>query len=150
MKAFAIRLDHPRWLCVLPNGDVLVAETNAPKRPQEGQGIKGGIYQWTQKRARAGVPSANRISLLRDGDGDGVAETKTDSPFGIALIGSDLYVANTDAVLRFPYTEGATEIKAQGVKVADLPAGPFNHHWTKNIIGWQATVRDGRIEQQRR
>lgn len=140
VKAFAAQLDHPRWLYVLPNGDVLVAETNAPKRPEEGRGIKGWIYQWMQKRAGAGVPSANRIILLRDGDGDGIAETKTvfiqglNSPFGMALVGNDLYVANTDAVERYPYTEGATEIKAQGVKVADLPAGPLNHHWTKNII----------------
>jgi glucose/arabinose dehydrogenase len=140
VRAFAAQLDHPRWLYVLPNGDVLVAETNAPKRPDEGQGIKGWIYQWAQKRAGAGVASANRISLLRDGNSDGVAETKTvfleglNSPFGMALVGNDLYVANTDAVLRFPYTEGATEIKAKGVKVANLPAGPLNHHWTKNIL----------------
>ncbi len=140
VAAFATELDHPRWLYVLPNGDVLVAETNAPKRPEEGQGIKGHIYQWVQKRAGAGVPSADRISLLRDADGDGVADTKTvflqglHSPFGMALVGGDLYVANTDAILRFPYTEGETELKSQGVKVADLPAGPRNHHWTKNII----------------
>ena len=77
VKALASGLDHPRWLYVLPNGDVLVAETNAPKRPEEGKGIKGWIYQAVQKRAGAGVPSANRITLLRDADGDGVAETKT-------------------------------------------------------------------------
>jgi glucose/arabinose dehydrogenase len=143
--AFANGLDHPRWLYVLPNGDVLVAETNAPKRPEEGKGIKGWIYQAVQKRAGAGVPSANRITLLRDADGDGVAETRTvflkdlNSPFGMALIGHDFYVANADAVMRFSYEDGATQIATPGTKVADLPGGPINHHWTKNIIA----SRDG-------
>jgi len=140
VNAFASGLDHPRWLHVLPNGDVLVAETNAPERPDDGKGIKGFVMRMVQKRAGAGVPSANRITLLRDADGDGVAEVRTvflkglNSPFGMALIGNDLYVANTDAVMRFPYEEGATEITAPGIKVADLPAGPLNHHWTKNLI----------------
>jgi glucose/arabinose dehydrogenase len=145
VAAFAGGLDHPRWLHVLPNGDVLVAETNAPERPEEGKGIKGMIMQAIQKRAGAGTPSANRITLLRDADGDGVAETRTvflkdlNSPFGMALVGNDLYVANTDAVVRFRYEEGATQIAAPGTKVADLPGGPLNHHWTKNIIA----SRDG-------
>jgi glucose/arabinose dehydrogenase len=140
VAAFASGLDHPRWLLVLPNGDVLVAESNAPKRPEEGKGIKGHIYQMVQKRAGAGVPSANRITLLRDADGDGVAETRHEflkdlnSPFGMALVGNDLYVANTDAVMKYRYEDGATEITTPGVKVADLPAGPLNHHWTKTII----------------
>jgi glucose/arabinose dehydrogenase len=140
VTAFAGGLEHPRWLHVLPNGDVLVAETNAPKRPEEGKGIKGWVFQMALKRAGAGVPSADRITLLRDADGDGVAEIKhvflkgLHSPFGMALVGSSLYVANTDAILRFPYQEGATQITAPGVKIADLPAGPLNHHWTKNII----------------
>ncbi len=140
VEAFATGLDHPRWLYVLPNGDVLVAETNAPERSEEGKGIKGWIYGAAQKYAGAGVPSANRITLLRDADGDGVAETKTaflkglHSPFGMALIGNDFYVANTDAVLRFRYAENQTEITGPGEKVADLPAGRLNHHWTKNII----------------
>jgi glucose/arabinose dehydrogenase len=140
VKALASGLDHPRWLAVLPNGDVLVAETNAPKRPEEGKGIKGWIMKMVQKRAGAGVPSADRITLLRDADGDGVAETKTvflsnlHSPFGMALVGHDLYVANADAVMRFPYEDGATQITAPGTKVVDLPGGPINHHWTKNII----------------
>ena len=143
VTAFATGLDHPRWLHVLPNGDVLVVETNAPSRPEEGKGVKGWFMQRAQKNAGAAVPSANRITLLRDTNGDGVAETKTEflhglnSPFGMALIGNDLYVANTDAVMRFPYTEGQTEITAAGMKVADLPAGPLNHHWTKNIIASQ-------------
>lgn len=140
VHAYASGLDHPRWLYVLPNGDVLVAETNAPERPEDGAGVKGWIYRMVLGRAGAAVPSANRITLLRDADGDGVAETRTvflqrlNSPFGMALVGHDLYVANTDAVMRFPYVDGETQINEPGVKVADLPAGPINHHWTKNII----------------
>jgi glucose/arabinose dehydrogenase len=138
VEAFATGLDHPRWLHVLPNGDVLVAESNAPERPEDGKGLRGVIYQMAQKRAGAGVPSANRITLLRD-NGSGVATKAVflkdlKSPFGMTLVGDDLYVANTDAVIRFPYTEGVTQIDAPGVKVADLPAGPINHHWTKNLI----------------
>ncbi len=143
--AYASGLDHPRWLHVLPNGDVLVAETNAPPRPDQRKGIKGWIMKKVMKRAGAGVPSANRITLLRDADGDGIAETRTvflqglNSPFGMALVGRDLYVADTDAVLRFPYQGGETRITAPGVRIVDLPAGPINHHWTKNIIA----SRDG-------
>jgi glucose/arabinose dehydrogenase len=140
VNAYAGGLDHPRWLYVLPNGDVLVAETNAPPREQDGNGIKGWIMGLMMKKAGAGVPSANRITLLRDSDNDGVAETVKpflqglNSPFGMALIGNNLYVANTDAIVRFPYQEGTTEITEAGEKIADLPAGPINHHWTKNII----------------
>jgi len=140
VNAFASGLVHPRWLYVLPNGDVLVAETNAPVRPDEGKGIKGKVMKKMQGKAGAGVPSANRITLLRDADGDGVAEIRTPllenlhSPFGMALIGSDLYVANTDAIVKFPYPAGTTKISAAGTKVADLPGGTRNHHWTKNII----------------
>jgi glucose/arabinose dehydrogenase len=140
VAAFATGLQHPRWLHVLPNGDVLVAETNAPKRPEDGKGIKGYFFKKFQKKAGGAVPSANRITLLRDADGDGVAEVKTplleglNSPFGIALVGNVLYVANTDAVVRFPYTEGDTRITAAAVKVVDLPGGPLNHHWTKNLV----------------
>jgi glucose/arabinose dehydrogenase len=140
VNAFAAGLAHPRWLYVLPNGDVLVAESNGPPRPQEAHGIKGFISRTVQGWAGAGMPSPNRIVLLRDGDGDGVAETRStllenlNSPFGMALIGHDLYVANTDAIMRFPYSDGDTRITAPGVKVADLPAGAINHHWTKNII----------------
>lgn len=141
VNAFASGLEHPRWLFVLPNGDVLAAESNAPAdRPDDAKGPKGMVYRWAQKRAGAGVPSPNKIVLLRDANHDGVAEVKTDfikdlnSPFGMALIGNDLYVADTDAVLKFPYKEGDTQITAPGVKVAELPAGTINHHWTKNII----------------
>jgi glucose/arabinose dehydrogenase len=138
--AFADGLDHPRWLYVLPNGDVLVAETNAPKRPEDGTGVKGWVMKQVMKRAGAAVPSANRITLLRDADGDGVAETRSvflenlSSPFGMALVGEDFYVANTDAVVRFPYREGETSIRAPGERVAALPAGPRNHHWTKSLV----------------
>ena len=137
---FAEGLDHPRWVYVLPNGDTLVAETNAPPKPEDGKGIKGWIMKMVMGKAGAGVPSANRISLLRDINGDGIADTRfvfldgLNSPFGMALVGSDFYVANTDAVMRFPYTSGDTRITAPGVEVMKLPAGPLNHHWTKNLI----------------
>ncbi|SEI43334.1 Glucose/arabinose dehydrogenase, beta-propeller fold [Frateuria terrea] len=140
VQAFARGLDHPRWLYVLPDGDVLVAETNAPPRPQDATGLKGWAMRRIQKRAGAGVPSADRITLLRDANGDGIAETRDvlldhlHSPFGMALVGDALYVADTDALLRFPYRNGATRIDAAGSKVADLPAGPINHHWTKNVV----------------
>jgi glucose/arabinose dehydrogenase len=140
VTAFARGLDHPRWLCVLPNGDVLVAETNAPPRPEDAKGIKGWFFKRYQKKAGGAVPSANRITLLRDADGDGVAETRSvflknlNSPFGMALVGSTFYVANTDAVVRFPYSPGQTEITAAATKVVDLPGGALNHHWTKGVI----------------
>ena len=140
VAAFAEGLDHPRWLYVLPNGDVLVAETNAPPKPDDSKGIKGWIADKVMSRAGAGVPSANRITLLRDADHDGVAETRTvfldnlNSPFGMTLVGNDLYVADADKLLRFPYQAGENSIKAKPVKVLDLPGGPLNHHWTKNVI----------------
>ena len=140
VAAFAEGLDHPRWLYVLPNGDVLVAETNAPPQPDEGQGIKGWIAGKVMGRAGATVPSANRITLLRDADHDGVAETRTvfldnlNSPFGMTLVGNDLYVADADKLLRFPYQAGENSISAPPTKVVDLPGGPLNHHWTKNVI----------------
>jgi glucose/arabinose dehydrogenase len=140
VRAFARGLDHPRSLYVLPNGDVLVAETNAPKRPDDGRGIKGFFFRLFQRKAGGGVPSQNRIVLLRDSDGDGVADTRSvflaglHSPFGMSLVGDALYVANTDAIVRFPYTSGTTTIVAPGVKVVDLPAGRINHHWTKTVV----------------
>lgn len=145
VNAYASDLDHPRWLYVLPNGDVLVAETNAPVRPEDRKGIKGWFMGLFMKRAGATTPSANRITLLRDADGDGVAEIRMEllkelnSPFGMALVGDTLYVANTDALLRFAYREDATQIVEAGTRVADLPGGPLNHHWTKNVIA----SRDG-------
>ncbi|REE22750.1 glucose/arabinose dehydrogenase [Paraburkholderia sp. BL27I4N3] len=137
---FARDLAHPRWLYTLPNGDVLVAESNAPEQHDEGSGIFGWVRKQVMKRAGAGTPSPDRIVLLRDTTGSGVADQQTvflsglHSPFGMALIGNQLYVADTDAILRFDYTPGATQIATPGVKVADLPAGPINHHWTKNIL----------------
>ncbi len=137
--AFATGLDHPRAVYVLPNGDVLVAETNAPPKPDDGKGIRGWAQKMFQKEAGAVTPSANRITLLRDSDGDGIAETRSvfisglNSPFGMVLVGNDFYVADTDAIMKFPYHEGDTKITAAGVKLADLPAGTINHHWTKDI-----------------
>jgi glucose/arabinose dehydrogenase len=145
VAAFARGLDHPRWLYVLPNGDVLVAETNAPAKAEGNAGIKAWITSLVMKKAGAGAVSANRISLLRDTNGDGVADVRSvlltglNSPFGMALVGKQLYVANTDAIVSFPYADGDLQIKTAGVKLVDLPAGAINHHWTKNIIG----SRDG-------
>jgi len=136
VKAFAAGLDHPRWMLVLPNGDVLVAETAAP--PRKGGGIRGWIESWMMSRAGANVPSANRITLLRDSDGDGVADQRSvllsglNSPFGMALVGGQLYVADNDALLRFPFTPGQTHIAAKPVKVLRLPAG--GRHWTRNVV----------------
>jgi glucose/arabinose dehydrogenase len=139
VNAFASGLDHPRSLYVLPNGDVLVAETNAPPKPEDGKGIRGWAQKYFQKRAGAVTPSPNRIILLRDSNGDGVADTKTvflqglHSPFGMVLVGDTFYVANSDAIVKFPYKEGETEITAPATKVTDLPGGPINHHWTKDL-----------------
>ena len=145
VQAFAAGLDHPRSVYVLPNGDVLVAETNAPERPDEGKSIKGFFMKIFMKIAGAGARSANRITLLRDTDGDGVAETRSvfleglNAPFGMALVGDALYVANTDGVVRFPYSPGALRITEPGRTLAALPAGTRNHHWTKSL----AASRDG-------
>ena len=143
VSSYATGLDHPRWLYVLPNGDVLVAETNAPERPDDKRGIKGFFMSRAQKKAGAGTPSANRITLLRDADGDGKAEFRSEflkdlnSPFGMALVGNDFYVANTDAVMRYRYRVASSFIDGSGTKVADLPGGTINHHWTKNLIASQ-------------
>lgn len=144
VQPFATGLDHPRWLLVLPNGDVLVAESNSPPK-EPPKGVRGFFQKMLMKKAGAGAPSANRITLLRDADQDGVAELKTPfltdlySPFGMALVGETLYVANADAIIAFPYKTGETSIMAAPRKVTDLPGGPINHHWTKNIIA----SRDG-------
>jgi len=145
VNAFASGLDHPRWVYVLPNGDVLVAETNAPKRPKDEEGVKAKVMKQMRGKAGAGTPSANRITLLRDGDGDGVAETRSVlvenlySPFGMALVGNELFVANSDGIVKFPYRSGETRITAPPTTVTELPGGERNHHWTKNIIA----SRDG-------
>jgi glucose/arabinose dehydrogenase len=139
VNAFADGLEHPRWLYRLPNGDVLVAESNRPETGNTRSGIRNRVAGLLMERAGAGVPSANRITLLRDANGDGVAEHRSaflenlSSPFGMTLVGNELYVANADALMRFPYEEGQTSISAPGTKVVDLPAG-INHHWTKNVI----------------
>jgi glucose/arabinose dehydrogenase len=144
VHAFAGGLDHPRWVYVLPNGDVLVAETASPPKPDSGGGLKATFMKFFMKKAGSAVPSANRITLLRDTDGDGVAEVKSAflenlrSPFGMALVGDQLYVANADSVVRYPYRAGETRIAAGPAKVADLPAGR-NHHWTKSLVA----SRDG-------
>ncbi|NVD41941.1 sorbosone dehydrogenase family protein [Ensifer sp. HO-A22] len=138
--AFATGLDHPRWIHVLPNGDVLVAETNKPPKKDKSFSLRGWVMGLFMARAGAEVPSANRITLLRDGDGDGVAETRStflenlNSPFGMTLSKGTLYVANTDAIMGYLYNEGETRIRVRGQKIADLPAGPINHHWTKDVI----------------
>ena len=138
--AFARDLDHPRWLYVLPNGDVLVAETNAPPRPREAaSGLRAKVMASMMEKAGAATPSADRITLLRDVDGDGVAEVRTQfltglySPFGMALVGDRLYVANADALVSFPYRDGDTHITATPKFVANLPGG-INHHWTKSLV----------------
>jgi len=144
VSAFAIGLTHPRWLYVLPDGDVLVAETNTPGK-EKGGGLRGMVMRATQAKAGAGVPSPDRIRLLRDADGDGRAETATvfagqlSSPFGMALIGTTLYVANADSVVSFPYQPGQTSLTGPAKLLTGLPAG-INHHWTKNILA----SRDGR------
>ncbi|GGY67336.1 sorbosone dehydrogenase [Marinobacter zhanjiangensis] len=142
VTAFAKGLDHPRWLYVLPNGDVLVAETNAPPGKSGIDGIKGWIMKRVMKRAGAAVPSADRITLLRDADGDGKAEFRSvflqglHSPFGMALVGDTFYVANANALLKVPYESGDTTITATPAKVTDLPGkgDDLNHHWTKSLL----------------
>lgn len=142
VTAFATGLDHPRWLYVLPNGDVLVAESNAPPGKRGIGGIKGKVMGSVMKRAGSGVPSANRITLLRDADGDGVAETRhvfaadLVSPFGMARVGDALFVANADALVRFAYADGQTQAGGAPQKIVDLPGGgdQLNHHWTKSLV----------------
>src|ERR1700720_2060231 len=133
----ATGLEHPRSLYVLPNGDVLVVESNGPKAPIYRP--KDIITGWVQSFAGAKAKDANRITLLR-AHGDGTPELRTtfldhlNSPFGVALVGHDLYVANTDAIVRYPYQDGQTSITAAGTKLTDLPGGPIDHHWTKALL----------------
>jgi len=144
--AFAGELDHPRWVYELPNGDVLVAETAAPASEAGGFSLRWWAQSFVMIRAGSGVKSADRITLLRDADGDGIAEIKVPflenlfSPFGMALVGDTLFVANADSVVRFPYEPGATRITAAPVKVCDLPAGR-NHHWTKSLVADKAGTK---------
>src|SRR6478735_8388628 len=139
---FAEGLDHPRWLYVLPNGDVLVSESASEPAPADksNQGIKGFFQKLLMKKVGSSKPSPNKIFLLRDADGDGVAETKIlfaqglTRPFGMTLVGNTLYVANDDGVVSFPYAAGQTSEQGVGTKVFDLPGPPINHHWTKNVV----------------
>ncbi len=137
---FAGGLDHPRTLLILPNGDVLVTETNAPPKPDDGKGLKGFVMGLVMGKAGAAAPTANRISILRDADGDGVAELRQpfienlNSPFGMTLSNGKLYVANTDGIVSFPYKDGELKITVAPEKIVDLPAGTINHHWTKDVI----------------
>lgn len=139
INAFSKNLDHPRWIYTLPNGDVLVAESNGPANPDAGFSLRGFFAKKIMKEAGAGVKSPDRITLLRDADKDGVAEVQTvfaenlTSPFGMALVDNNLYIANADALVKFNYTDGMTQVNGNYTKVVNLPAG-INHHWTKNVI----------------
>jgi len=136
VAAFADKLDHPRWLYRLPNGDILVAETNSP--PRKGGGITGWVMNLLMRDAGAGVASPNRITLLRDTNGDGVADRRTafltglNSPTGMAVVGNWLYVGNTDALVRYPFQPGQTQITAKPEKIVDLPGG--GNHWARNVV----------------
>jgi len=141
IEALAVGLEHPRSLYVLPNGDILVVESKAPpaapvRRPKEI--VMGWVESWATSGGNTG-PS-NRITLLRDTDGSGVPKTRSvfldhlNSPFGVALVGNDLYVANTDAIVKYPYTPGDTQMTAPGTVLTPLPGGPIDHHWTKSLV----------------
>lgn len=140
VKEFARGLNHPRWIYVLPNGDVLVAETGVPAERDNGRSVRGWLMRRTMNKAGANVESANKIVLLRDTDGDGVADYRStllselNSPFGIALIGNQLYVANANALVRFPYVSGDTTIASSATEVTPLPAGSINRHWTRSLV----------------
>ncbi len=140
VSEYAGGLDHPRWLYRLPNGDVLVAETNGP--PNEKSGFMAWIEKKIMSRAGAKVPSANRITLLRDADGDGTVDARHEfltqglaSPFGMALVGDTFYVANFAGLRAYPYEDGATSITDAGTDVLEFPTlGKNPGHWTRNLI----------------
>jgi glucose/arabinose dehydrogenase len=147
VSAFARDLDHPRWLYVLPNGDVLVAESDAPPKPDDFKGIRGKVQKQFMKQAGSGRrPTANRITLLRDTHVPGTELERhvflqgLNSPIGMALVGNTFYVADTDALLKVPYHTGDTEIRTKPIQVTALPGGTLNHHWTKTLLA----SRDGR------
>jgi glucose/arabinose dehydrogenase len=139
VNEFAGGLAHPRWLLVLPNGDVLVAESDSPGTDKTGGSIRGTVQKMLMKKAGASNPSANRISLLRDADGDGTAEVKTPlltglySPFGMALANGELFVANADGIVAYRFTPGQTKVEGRPRHVTSLPSG-YNHHWTKSMV----------------
>ncbi|MEG3149655.1 sorbosone dehydrogenase family protein [Sphingomonas sp. ZT3P38] len=138
IAALATGMMHPRQPYVLPNGDILIVESSGPSEPIHRP--KDIVMGMVQKHAGAAAQGGNRIILFRDADGDGKPELHTvfldrlTSPFGVALVGHDLYVANTDAVMRYAYVDGATRIDGAGTKLTDLPGGPINHHWTKSLV----------------
>ena len=135
VNAFASGLDHPRWIYCLPNGDVLIAESSSVPGPV--RSIFGLATRATMRRAGAVVPSANRITRLRDANGDGVAEIQApfmeglNQPFGMALLGDTFYVGNTDGVMAFPYVNDATRIDAPGRRIATFKPGG---HWTRSLL----------------
>ncbi len=135
VNAFASDLDHPRWIEVLPNGDVLVSEAKQEGSPPKT--LMDRAAHATMRRAKAIGTSANRITLWRDSDGDGVAETRTvflerqNQPFGMALVDATFYVGNTDGILSFPYAEGDTRLTGPGRKLVDFKPGG---HWTRSLI----------------
>jgi hypothetical protein len=137
VTAFAKNLKNPRSLYVLPNGDVLVVETDGPPAPVNRP--KEIVMNWIETQAHSSVKAGNRILLLRDTNGDGVPDMQTvfldhlHSPFGVVLVGSDLYVANTDGIMHYPYQEGETQITTPGNLLTPLPGGPIDHHWTKSL-----------------
>jgi glucose/arabinose dehydrogenase len=148
IEPLAQGLEHPRSIYVLPNGDILVVESKGPnvqpiQRPKDI--VMGWIESWVTSGGKTG--ESNRITLLRDTNGDGMPETRSvfldhlASPFGVALVGSDLYVANTDAIVHYPYNEGDTKITAPGARLTPLPGGPIDHHWTKSLVA----SRDGSL-----
>jgi glucose/arabinose dehydrogenase len=143
IEALATGLQHPRSLYVLPNGDILVVESKGPgvepiTRPKTI--VMNLIESLVTSGGSGGDEPSNRITLLRDANGDGKPETQTvfldhlSSPFGAALVGSDLYIANTDAIMRYPYKEGDTQITDPGTPFLALPGGPIDHHWTKSLV----------------
>jgi glucose/arabinose dehydrogenase len=138
VNRFADGLSHPRSMLSLPNGDILVAETASP--PTTVGGVTGFVMGILMGQAGADVSSPNRIVLLRDSDGDGKAEARhvllegLNSPYGMALVDSTLYVANTDALMAFPYKEGDTKIEAAGRKILNLPKQAPNFHWTRSLV----------------
>ena len=140
VNEFAKDLDHPRWLYVLPNGDVLVAESNSPRELDGIKGIKGFVAKRIMQKAGAGTPSANRITLFRDTDNNGVAEIRSvflsdlNSPFGMVLIRDILYIANTDGIVTVNYQDGDVTANNQPAAFFTFPSGGLNHHWTKNLI----------------
>lgn len=141
VEAFATGLKHPRWLYRLPNGDILVAESGGPPdRPDNSRGIRRWVQGLLMRRAGASGENGNRITLLRDSDADGKVDLQTTfldnlySPFGMAMVDGTFYVGNSNAVMTYLYTDGATQLKGPGRKLLDLPAGTINRHWAKNLI----------------